>query len=450
MQIRLMGSRIGLVSALLAFGAACMPTAPPEDPRPGSGGAQVGTGGAPGSGGAQVGTGGAPGSGGAQVGTGGAPGSGGAGGRGGQTTGTGGSAATGGAGGRGGTGGGSQGGAAGTGGRGGGGAGTGGTPGMGSCTNNRRDGSETGIDCGGSCAACPNYKINSPNRMNMAQSGCQGGQGFMCVRSMLLSPELKQAASEDWGNADDPPFVYGTVGHDADTGGLDNGNTCCQCYQLVFESPIGATGLPIPKPMIVQSFNTAAGGGKKFDIFMATGGYGANNGCVAGGRQYDAFPDLGGDYSGGVRASRYSQCSQMGQWNASSIGSQMCQSYIESQCTMIRSSAASVQSTSQASCMQSNYVENHYHINWNVRAKRIECPTNLTRVTGCKLNNQGLPQANPDARTAATADSSFRTGYGTTTMQDCCRPTCAYPNNVQNADGAWPIFYTCDKAGNPQ
>jgi hypothetical protein len=267
---------------------------------------------------------------------------------------------------------------------------------------------------------------------------------------MLFSPEFKQAAMDDWSSAD-PPFVYATVGHDPDLGGIDSSsNTCCQCYQLVFESPIGANSLPIPKPMIVQAFNTAAGGGKKFDVYMAAGGYGANNGCTGGAPMYDGFPDLGGDYTGGVRATRYGQCSAGGSYNSGSIGSATCQDYVESQCNLIRSSAASVQSTSRDSCMQSNYVGSHYHINWNVRAKRVQCPENLTRVTGCKLNNQGLPQPNPNARDVGTADGSFVTGFQTTTMQDCCRPTCAWDGNVQGTDSTWSIFYTCDRSGNPQ
>ena len=362
---------------------------------------------------------------------------------GGQSGGTGGRAGTGGA--SGGTGGGAGSGAGGAA------AGVGGA--TGSCTNNRRDGSETGIDCGGGCAACPSYKINPPNRTNGVSSSCNGGTGYMCARQMLLSPELKQAAFEDWG-ADDPPFVYGVVGHDLDAGGVDanSGNSCCQCYQLIFESPTGASGLPIPKPMIVQSFNTAAGGGRNFDIYMAAGGFGANNGCIGGSSpMYSTYPDLGGDYSGGVRASRYSQCANNNQWNQASIASATCQSYLASQCNLITSTAsASNQSTSQASCIQSNDPSNHYHINWSVRAMRVECPTNLTRVTGCKLNAQGLPAPNPAAKDVATAGSGFRSGYTTTTMQDCCRPTCAYPANVAGADPAYSVYYTCDRAGTPQ
>jgi hypothetical protein len=318
------------------------------------------------------------------------------------------------------------------------------------CLNGEKDGTETGIDCGGTCPACPNYKINAPTKNNGITSSCSGGPGYMCARSMVFSPEMKQAAFDDWGMAD-PPFVYGTVGHDADNGGLDNGNTCCQCYQLVFESAEFTSGVPAPKSMIVQTFNTAAGGGKAFDIYMAAGGFGANNGCTGGNPMYSQFPDLGGNYTGGVRATRYTQCTDKNIYSIGALSTMTCQNYVASQCNMITASASATnQSTSRGSCIETNLPDSLYHTNWNVRAKRIECPDNLTRVTGCKLNNQGLPKANPAAQTVATADASFRTGYHTTTMQDCCRPTCAYPGNVSNADGTWSNFYTCDKAGNAQ
>ena len=74
-------------------------------------------------------------------------------------------------------------------------------------------------------------------------------------------------------------------------------------------------------------------------------------------------------------------------------------------------------------------------------------------MTGCKLNGQGLPQADPNAKDVSTADSSYRTGYSTTTMQDCCRPTCAWPTNVTmngvSVDSTYALFYTCNKSGNP-
>src|ERR1019366_6438856 len=279
------------------------------------------------------------------------------------------------------------------------------------CLNGKKDGTETGVDCGGSCGACPNYQINPPNANNGDQSACTGGNGYMCPRSMLFSSEMKQAAMADWNSAD-PPFVYGTVGHDPDLGGVDtNSNTCCQCYQLVFDTPQGASGLPIPKPMIVQAFNTQAGGAKNFDVYMGDGGYGANNACAGvSNAMYSQFPDQGGTYAGGVKATRYSQCASGGGYSALSIGSATCESYVQSQCDMILSSSSAAQTTTQASCIESNLPDSEYHTNWSVLAKRVTCPANLTRVTGCKLNDQGLPAASPNVQDRTSADSSFKSG----------------------------------------
>jgi hypothetical protein len=272
----------------------------------------------------------------------------------------------------------------------------------------------------------------------------------MCTRSMLFSPEMKQAAMADWGSGD-PPFVYGAVGHDPDPGGVDGpSDTCCQCYQLVFDTPQTATGLSIPKPMIVQAFNTQAGGGKNFDVYMGDGGYGANNACAGvANAMYTAFPDQGGNYAGGVTPTRYTQCESGGRYTALSIGSSTCQDYLSSQCDAIQSASSMVENTTQNSCIEANLPDSDYHVNWNVLAKRVECPKNLTLVTGCKLNSQGLPTPDPNAKDPTTVDGSFKPGYTTTTMQDCCKPTCAWPGNVSNADPTWSVFYTCSQSGNP-
>jgi hypothetical protein len=390
----------------------------------GSGGGATAGGGGAGTGGARGGTGG---SGGATAGSGGA-------GTGGARGGTGGSGGSGGA-------------TAGSGG-----AGTGGSTSSGTCSDGMKNGSETGVDCGGSCGACAGYMISPPNTGDTVGSGCNGGPAFMCVRDMVYSPELKAAEADDFGSPENPQFVYGVVGHDKDSGGLDTeggSNACCQCYQLVFTTPRDpVSGVPTPKPMIVQAFNTGAGGGKNFDIFMGSGGEGANTaGCM---RQYTAYPTIGQPNNGGIRYQSVSQCAgSMGAYSAMSIGTTACQSAIAADCAMITGNAA-VQSTTQVSCTETNQPQNLYHMNWNVMAKRIECPASLTRVTGCKLNGQGLPAADPTAVDMNSASSKgFMSGYTTTTMQDCCRPTCAYKGNVTGADGTYKQYYTCDSSGNP-
>jgi hypothetical protein len=404
----------------------------------GTGGAKGGTTGTGGTGTGGTGTGGAKGG---TTGTGGT-------GTGGATGGTSGAAG----GGTGGAKGGNGGGAAGAGATGTGGTGVGGS-GTSSCMDDMQNGSETGVDCGGSCGACPNYKINGPNTGDTTASGCNGGPAFMCTRDMVFSPEFKAAETDDFASPTNPQFVYGVVGHDMDTGGLDTesgSNACCQCYQLVFTSPRDAvTGVATPKPMIVQAFNTGAGGGKNFDIFMGSGGEGANTaGCS---KQYTAYPTIGQPNNGGIRAQNVSQCAgSMGALSSSSIATMSCQSGIASDCAMITASNAAVQSSTQVSCEETSQPQNLYHLNWNVMAKRIECPANLTRVTGCKLNSQNLPAADPTAIDMTSASSKgFSSGYTTTTMQDCCRPTCAYHGNVTGADSTYKQYYTCDGSGNP-
>jgi hypothetical protein len=368
-------------------------------------------------------------------------------------TSTGGSSGTGGSGTGGAAGAAGHGGAGGTGGAAGGSStgGAAGSSGPSSCLDDMQNGSETGVDCGGSCPTCPNYKINPPNLKNNASSGCSGGTGFMCVRSMVFSPEMKAAEADDFpGTSANPQFVYGVVGHDKDQGGVDSqsGGTCCQCYQLVFVSNSdNVSGVATPKPMIVQAFNTGAGT-KNFDIFMGDGGEGAfTSGCSA---MYTNYPTTGQPGNGGIRALTVPACMSGGKTSATTIAASACQSGIMSGCDMITASNSSVQSTTQNSCMEVSQPQNLYHLNWTVMVKRVECPANLTRVTGCKLNSQGLPAPDPTAVDMTSASSKgFSSGYTTTTMQDCCRPTCSYNANVQGADSQYGAYYTCDGSGNP-
>ena len=112
---------------------------------------------------------------------------------------------------------------------------------------------------------------------------------------MLHSPEMIQAAIDD-GNEE---YLYAVVGHDVDKGFIDGNDesTCCQCYQIIYAWPSPdndrqvqknpddvsnpASAVPIPKPIIAQSFNTAATQ-NTFDIYMGGGGFGAHNGCGPG------------------------------------------------------------------------------------------------------------------------------------------------------------------------
>jgi hypothetical protein len=307
---------------------------------------------------------------------------------------------------------------------------------------------------------------------NACEGTKQGAQvNFLCPRFMLFSDEMAQAALDDGYTG----LNYAVVGHDVETGGIDGNVTisCCQCYQLVFSLPEneaqvggnGASAIPIPPPLVVQAFNTSAGGGKNFDVFMGAGGFGAFNACdpnasmtsPSGKYLYTQFPPDGEPGSGGENAAtQVAGCKNSNNLvTTATLSSSTCQANVATACGKFKASSATVTNESIHSCTQSNDSNTYYHINWKIYAKRVECPTHLTQVTGCKLASQGLPAVNPAVTTPdqAAADSSFKSGYTITTMQDCCMPTCAWQDNVKGQNlsvvGDYDSFYSCDQNGVP-
>ncbi len=374
------------------------------------------------------------------------------------------------------------------------------------CANGVQDPGETGIDCGGSCPACPIvYKVNPPNQCQnryfysqckkgdastecggvcQPRNACEnasskdGAIGFACSRYMMFSPAMSQAAKDDgaangW-DAENPPFLYAVAGHDTNKDGIDKGmagyQPCCECYQLIFEQPFNEGGAsnqaPPPKPLIVQSFNIGATT-ESFDLYMGMGGFGAFNGCLegtikssAGNAQYDGYPADGQPGNGGVKFRSYDECKSGNEKisNAEAIGSATCQDKIAGLCGEVKSTkSAELQSTTKDSCIKSNQVGTLYHQNWAVYAKRVECPENLTRVTGCKLAPEaGLAKVDAKVTTVEQAKAAgFLSGYHTTTMQDCCKPACSWVEKVggdegqKKVDAQFTNFYTCDANDKP-
>ena len=330
--------------------------------------------------------------------------------------------------------------------------------------------------CGGVCSAA--------NACEDISQKPKADVGFLCPRFALESSEMAQAAVDDFGAAS--PFNYAIVGHDVDQNGLDGTakSACCQCYQLVYSLPEneaqvngnGASAIAIPKPVIVQAFNTSAGGGQNFDLFMGAGGFGAFNACdpafssmksPSGLYLYSSFPEEGEPGSGGVNAAtQLAGCKTSENLvTAATLSSATCVANMESACMSFAASTLTPQAVADSiqSCIRSNDAGSYYHLNWEVYAKKIECPAHLTQVTGCKLAPQGLPAANPNVTTPdqAAADSSFKatagngSHYTTTTMQDCCKPTCAWQDWVTGSNGGltavgqYNSFYSCNQSGVP-
>ena len=308
-----------------------------------------------------------------------------------------------------------------------------------SCSNGTKDGSETGVDCGGSCAACVTYVTGQPKSEDTLKSACDGGDGYICPRFMLFSPEMLQAEKDDAADNGWPSdaFNYGVATLD--------GEACCSCFQVVYDKPtyLKTTTIKPPKPLIVQMFNTGAGG--HVDVFMGKGGMGAfQAGCP---RMYATFPDIGENpWNGGIRASNLSACGT----EASDLSSTTCTSAIKAECDKIQGASTAVTSTTQTSCVRANSAESYYHENWNIKVRKVACPTHLTEVTGCKPNeDSSLPKVDPKVQTVSQATGSGWQDKQSTSMQDCCKPSCSWSGKTSNMKAGWESLYTCTKEGSP-
>lgn len=324
--------------------------------------------------------------------------------------------------------------------------------------------------CGGHCTvanACS--PPEDPSKSNLPKT-------FICPRFMLFSTEMLQAAKDDaalygWAkDGEEPPFNYGVVGHDADKGGVDDVDASCgNCYQIIYVTPETSSpkppDLPYPKSLIVQSFNTQASGPTGFDVFMGAGGYGAFNACYKDASFgstskfnefiYDNYP-YQNPGAGGISFLRFTECTKGWPPTIDGILSKECQDKIKEMCDQaLVNSSTQITEDTRRSCIECNQLKSLYHQNWDVMVKRVRCPLNLTRVTGMRLKESTLPLPLPKVQTPtdATTNGTFRTGYHTTTMQDCCKPTCAWQDWTVGhnlpVDSGWNSFYSCDKNGVP-
>jgi hypothetical protein len=261
----------------------------------------------------------------------------------------------------------------------------------------------------------------------------------------------------------------------------------------------------VPNPIISQSFNTAAPSGTdvfNFDIYQSNGGYGAfcsvidtpkfSNNTVSGSFLYkDQAKTSQGNYygnsqtqAGGCRGSMGMPAVNIPMLNGcmDSDSKNYCikgkdqidlddptipiyNSDLDDIYTSIKGNTDGATELARESLLFS--YKNHYH--WNLGIKRIRrvlCPNNLTKVTGLTRKSTdpalvGLPDPITDRNTGwidsyisndPKTDGLYDPNkwiYGTTTMEDGCKPTCSQDESsggTDTKDGATPMF-TCDQNG---
>jgi len=269
-----------------------------------------------------------------------------------------------------------------------------------------------------------NYPVpsSSENVNYDAKSACNGGGdstiGFSCPHLMLLSPDMQYAAATD----NNSWAAYGVAGIGATA-------DCGFCYQL----EITGGGSPSPNKFIVQAVNTGSDvGSGQFDILVGAGGFGIYDACASdcqsgrvcsGGHcnapqfsgDFSAWTPDGNCYGGGVRSA--------------------------DGCNNLASSSSFAANTLRYGC--STAINRGYHQNFNVQWSKVQCPESLYKLTGLKRRDN-LQFAKPHPLL-----SLLSSGRTTTTM-DCCKPSCAWRENVHNfTDPQLPQVYNCDKMGLP-
>ena len=267
----------------------------------------------------------------------------------------------------------------------------------------------------------------STNADYNGKSACGGGGdskiSWSCPHLMLLSPDLQNAAKmdgNDWA-------VYGVAG-------FGQQSDCGKCFQL--EITGGGTYPPKPK-YIIQAVNTGSDvSGGQFDILIGAGGFGIYDACSSdcksgqvcsgghcNGPQYSgdfhAWTPNGNCYDGGIHDPN----------GCDALVNKASQNRTFAEQTLVYGCKAAL--------------EQHYHQNFQVNFKQVQCPKSLYQVTGIKSKDDYL-------LTSPHIDLKLENQGRTTTTMDCCKPTCAWRQNVQSfTDSNWPQVFVCNQAGIP-
>lgn len=193
-----------------------------------------------------------------------------------------------------------------------------------------------------------NNPLSSPD----TKSGCDGGSAYTCGN---FSP---------WQVSDSLSYGFAAT---ALSGGTES-SWCCACYQITFTST-AVSG----KTMIVQSTNTGGDlGSNHFDLLMPGGGVGIFDGCTP------QFGGLAGAQYGGI--SSVSQCDSF-------------PTFLQDGCKW-----------------RFNWFENAD--NPALTFERVQCPSALTDISGCKRNDDAsypLPSVagtDSSSKSSAVASSS--------------------------------------------
>jgi hypothetical protein len=297
-----------------------------------------------------------------------------------------------------------------------------------------------------------NYSHDVDEYMSACGNGWSWSQdhdnnyGFACPHMMLLSNDMIHASIYDNLDAN---FLYAVAGSSSD-------DDCGRCYQIQLLDA-ERQWRPDFKQLIVQiinsGFDVMAG---QMDIFMGAGGFGyftacnsdcRSHACQGGTCQepmYDTpfefwdqahYNDPNACYSGGIK--------WLDEANNTETLDRLCRGLIgheprdpKDQITIDSCYRSNMELYHQ------NFVSTHY--------TSVQCPMGLTMVTGLRRaddDDYARARPHPDNILDKQCNGDRSKGhFCITTMQDCCKPSCAW-RNKGNPDPKWSRVDTCSRTG---
>ena len=235
-----------------------------------------------------------------------------------------------------------------------------------------------------------------------------------------------------------PDFVYGVAGSSSD-------DDCGKCYQvqLLDAERIWRDDFSFLLLQVINSgFDVMP---YQFDVMMGAGGFGYFTACNS---------DCSSRYCQGGPCAKGMFSTSFDEWNNAAYDDpNTCYSggikWLENS-TMAQETCHRLHENVHVedSCVRSN--EEKYHQNFvEIRTERVQCPEGLYRLTGLQRNDDDhfpLPSRSLSLNQHCQGDRT-QGHYCITTMQDCCKPSCAW-RGKGNPSPTWDHVDYCDAQGN--
>lgn len=253
--------------------------------------------------------------------------------------------------------------------------------------------------------------------------------GFHCPHMYMFSDDMLLAQEEDNLFDGKESYVYATAGSYSDM-------ECGKCYLVNLKEE----GYPFLLLQVINSGSDIQRG--HFDIMIPAGGFGYYNACSQDCKKNycGGGPCHLGMFDGSFQDWNNFQysCYQGGLHWTKQDGIQ--ELFRKCNSLVVEKDTIKNRITFQ-SCVRANL--NGFYRNFEkIDFKRVQCPPSLIKVTGMQRQDDiyySLPE-----KDKLDFDSHCSSKTCITTMNDCCKPSCAWQKNIATE---WNRVYTCNQDG---